>query len=191
MNKKKVVFLSLSIILTFAVLLVIFNEKLASAFLFKDVRPREPKNEIEVTYNIGWWAYQESMKIDSFTVEILDSKLNLFNSNSLISYTIRGELSNRVKWKPHVKNIHLSERFIRYYNRELHPYLDHDTCKIHEAIIEITPIIDVKEDKSYNGEIIPFEITNELKIQSAHWGNNWIRFQCGNKHKDIILSQRK
>ena len=77
------------------------------------------------------------------------------------------------------------------YNRESHPYLDKDTCQIPEAIIEITPIVDVKEIQSYNGESIPFELKNKLKIQSFHWGKNWLRIKCINLKTDIILHQRK
>jgi hypothetical protein len=191
MRKKKVfIWISLTI-LTIVILTFVFRERLVEAFLFKDLNPREPKNQIETTYNLGWWANQDNMRIDSFSVEIIESRLNLFNSYSLIKYTIKGELKGKNNWKPFVDKIHLSERFIRIYNRELHPYLDKDTCQIPEAIIEITPVIDTKEDDNYKGETIPFKFTNELKLESFHWGNNWLRFQCENMQKDIILQQTK
>lgn len=191
MKKKVIIISSLAFVLIIILLVMIFKDKLALAFILKDIHPRDPRNEIEVTYNIGWWSNQESLKIDSLNIEILDSRLNLFNTYSLIRYSIHGELSKSGNWRPFIKNIHISERFIRNHNHELHPYLDHDTCNIPEAIIEITPVIDVSEDNKYNGEIIPFQITNEIKIQSAHWGNNWIRLKCGILQKDIILKQKK
>ena len=46
--------------------------------------PRKPKIEIPVTYNIGWWSYQDDLIIDSLKVEIVESELNLFNSKSLL-----------------------------------------------------------------------------------------------------------
>jgi len=191
MRKKKVfIWISLTI-LTIVILTFVFRERLVEAFLFKDLNPREPKNQIETTYNLGWWANQDNMRIDSFSVEIIESKLNLFNSYSLIKCTIKGELKGKNSWKPFVDKIHLSERFIRIYNRELHPYLDKDTCQIPEAIIELTPVIDTKEDDNYKGETIPFKFTNELKLESFHWGNNWLRFHCANMQKDIILQQTK
>ena len=85
----------------------------------------------------------------------------------------------------------MSQRFIREYNRKLHPYLDKDTVKLPEAIIETTPIVQVKEDKNYNGEKIPYEFTNELKLISFHMGANCLRIQCKEKYTDIILLQRK
>jgi len=153
--------------------------------------PRSPKLEISETNEIGWWAYQKSLKVDSFSVEFVESKLNLFNSKSLIKYTVKGKLANDGQWKPSIKNIHISQRFIRQYDKELHPYLDSDTTNIPEAIIEITPVIEVTNDENYRGEIIEFEFTNELKLESFHWGNSWVRFQCADKWKDLILKQRK
>lgn len=54
--------------------------------------PRKPKLEIPVTYNIGWWSDQKALIVDSLQIDILESKLNLFNSKSLISYKVGGQL---------------------------------------------------------------------------------------------------
>ena len=122
----------------------------------------------------------------------MDSKLNLFNNKSLIKYTVKGKLSHKGHWKPSIKNIHVSQRFLRQYDRELSPYLELDTVKIPEAMIEITPVVVLMDnDDNYNGEEIPFEFTNEIKLKSFHWGNNWVRFQCEDKFQDLILKQRK
>lgn len=153
--------------------------------------PRNPKLEIAETGEIGWWAYQESLQVDSFAVEFVESRLNLFNDKSLIKYTLRGKLSYDKHWRPVIKNVHVSQRFLRKYDRTLHPYLDSDTTNMPEAMIEITPVIKVIEDEHYNGEELDFEFTNELKLESFHWGNNWVRFQCLDKQKDLILEQRK
>nr|WP_321411237.1 hypothetical protein [uncultured Carboxylicivirga sp.] len=153
--------------------------------------PRNPKIEIKETYQIGWWSYQESLRIDSFKVELVESKLNLFNNKSLVKYTVKGIISHEGHWKPFIENVHVSQRLIRKYNRELHPYLDTDTVQIPEAIIEITPIIKVTNDKTYNGEELKFEFSNEIKLESFHWGNNWVRFLCNGINQDLILQQRK
>jgi hypothetical protein len=173
------------------VLLLIFRKSIISEIAFGDFHPREPKNEIAVTYEIGWWSSQDELRVDSFTVKTIESKLNLFNSESLISYTTKGFLTGEKGWKPYIEKVHMSQRFIREYNRQLHPYLDKDTVKLPEAIIEITPIVQVTEDKNYNGEKIPYKFTNELKLTSFHCGDNWLRIQCKEKYEDIILQQRK
>lgn len=191
MTKRKIFIGILITFLTIIVLTFIFRERLITSFVFKNISPRETRNQIEVTNNIGWWAHQQNMKIDSFSVGIIESKLNLFNSISLIKYTIKGELKENNNWKPYIRKVHISERFVRKYNRELHPYLDTDTAKIPEAVYEITPIVDVKKDNNYKGESVKFEFTNEMKIESFHWGNNWLRFQCDDFQKDLTIKQRK
>jgi hypothetical protein len=154
--------------------------------------PRNPRLEIPVTYEIGWGrSHQDAMQIDSFSVEFVESRLNLFNNKSLIKYTVKGKLSGKKHWKPSIQNVHMSQRFTREYNHDLHPYLDSDTASIPEAIIEITPVIDFTEDPNYAGEVIEFEFTNELLLESFHWGNSWVRFQCKDHWKDLILEQRK
>ncbi|HEY4784934.1 MAG TPA: hypothetical protein VIH57_02745, partial [Bacteroidales bacterium] len=188
-RKRKIIVWIFSMILIITILIIAFGERIVNYYFDKKFHPREPKNEIDVTYNVGWWAYQNSMQIDSFKVELIDSRLNLFNSFSLIRYTIYGELSKNGNWRPYIDKVHISERFIRKYDRDLHPYLDGDTVNIPEAIIEITPIVKVKADNVYKGERIPFKITNELKIGSFHWGNNWLRLQCDTIKRDIILRQ--
>ena len=42
--------------------------------------PRRPKLEIPVTYNISWWSNPKALTIDSLKIDIIESKLNLFNS---------------------------------------------------------------------------------------------------------------
>lgn len=191
MKRRKFVYGIVIILITLLITGFIFRDKFLSLLVLGDLLTREPKNQIEAVTNIGWWAFQKDLKIDNFTVKIVESKLNLFNNYSWISYTVKGELKGSNQWKPYIGNVHISQRFIREYNRDLHPYLDKDTSKIPEAIIEITPIVMTKENKSYKGEVIKFNFTNELKIQSFHFGDNWIRFKCDSLQNDILLKQRK
>jgi len=187
-NRKILVWIGIVILIIIGALYFVLQSYF-SDILFAE--PRKPKIEVKETYQIGWWAYQESLKIDSFKVEIIESKLNLFNSKSLIKYTVKGKISNNGHWKPMIKSVHVSQRFLRRYNKELHPYLEKDTARIPEAIIEITPVVKVTKDESYNGEEIEFEFTNETKLESFHWGNNWVRFQCDDIWQDLILKQLK
>ncbi|MTB53872.1 hypothetical protein [Lewinella sp. W8] len=153
--------------------------------------PREPIVEIPVTGDIGWWTYQESLRVDSFKVEVVEGELNLFNNLSLIRYTIKGELLNDNHWRPSIKNIHLSQRLLTRPSVDSNPRPNTDKAERPEAIIEVTPVIEVTQDESYRGEEIEFKFTNEMKLQSLHWGTNLIRFVCmGNVH-DLTIVQRK
>ncbi|AUC15897.1 hypothetical protein BTO06_12370 [Tenacibaculum sp. SZ-18] len=181
MTKKKKLLISTGLIL--AILALAYYFLLPRLLLYSlSSEPRDPKVEITETYSIGWWSKQEALNVDSFEIKIIDSKLNLFNSKSLVSYRIKGNLYYEKGWRPFIKEIHLSERFLTHSN---------DSINNPEAMIEITPVIGAEDDESYNGEKIEFDITNEKKMNSFHWGNNRIRFKCLEKINDITLSQRK
>jgi len=139
--------------------------------------PGKPKIEIPVTYNIGWWPYQNDLTIDSLKIEIVESKLNLFNSKSLVSYSIYGKMKFDGNWEPKIESVHLSER------------IENDTLK--NRIIEITPIISVTENDKLKDGIKKFNFKNEHTIISNSWGNNKIKFICENKEQIIELRQRK
>lgn len=141
--------------------------------------PRKPKIEIPETYNIGWWSDQKALTVDSLQVDILESKLNLFNSKSLISYKVSGQLNYEGHWQPIIKEVHISER------------INLDTTLRCDRIIEITPVVEDKENKNSNGGSDKFEFRNEHTITSNHWGINRIKFICGQKEQIIELRQSK
>ena len=141
--------------------------------------PRQPKMEIPITYNIGWWANQSDLTIDSLKVDIIESKLNLFTSKSLISYSIRGQIKCKGHWQPKIEEVHISER------------ANSDTTQHYDRIIEITPIVKVVDNEKINGRTQNFYFSNEHTITSNHWGLNKIKFICGQKEQIIELHQRK
>ena len=141
--------------------------------------PGYPRIEIPVTYNIGWWSYQKALNIDSLKIDIIESRLSLFNSKSLIAYKVFGHLKYTGNWQPIIEEVHISERINR------------DTTLNCDRIIEITPVIKVKENKKNNGGTDKFEFKNEHVITSNHWGINRIKFICGQKEKTIELRQVK
>ncbi|MDP4201481.1 MAG: hypothetical protein Q8861_02210 [Bacteroidota bacterium] len=141
--------------------------------------PRKPHFEIPITYNMGWWSNQKALTVDSLRIEIIESKLNLFSSKSLIAYVVRGHLNYRGYWQPFIKEIHISER------------INSDTTLNCDRIIEITPVIENIEKSKANQGSYPFEFRNEHTITSNHWGINHIRFICGQKKQTIELQQFK
>jgi len=95
--------------------------------------------------------------IDSLNIEIIECKLNLINSKSIISYKISGQLYYEGYCQPQIKEVHISE------------CLNIDTTFEYHRIIEITPIIEVIRDEEGNGDSFKFELTNE------HSQNTWSR----------------
>ena len=141
--------------------------------------PRNPRHEIPVTYNIGWWPYQKELKIDSFNIEILESRLSLFNSKTLIAYNVYGHLNSTGNRQPIIEEVYISER------------INSDTTLHCDRIIEITPVVKVKENNKANGGTDKFAFKNEHIIISNHWGINRIKFSCGQQEKTIELRQVK
>jgi len=141
--------------------------------------PKNPKLEIPVTYNIGWWSEQKTLNVDSLKIDIVESRLSLFNSKSLIAYKVSGHLKYTGHWQPLIKEVHISER------------LNLDSTFQCDRIIEITPVISVKENKKVNGGTDKFEFKNEHIVSSNHWGINRIKFICGKKEKTIEVHQFK
>lgn len=141
--------------------------------------PREPRYEIPITYNVGWWSYQDQMKIESFGVKMIENNLNLFNSKSLMSYEIKGEINYSGHWKPYIHEVHISERITT------------DSTSHHHRIIEITPIVKTKKDKEKKGGIVKFDFKNEHTITSGGWGNNKIKIKCLDKEETIEFKQIK
>ena len=141
--------------------------------------PRKPKLEIPVTYNIGWWSDQKALQVNRLKVDVVESRLSLFNSKSLVSYHVMGQLAFKGHWQPRIEEVHISERINR------------DTLLHCDRIIEITPVIQTQENKKVNGGIEKFEFKNEHTIASNHWGINRIKFICGQQEQTIELHQVK
>ena len=141
--------------------------------------PRKPKIEVPVTYTIDWWSNQNTLAVDSFNVGIVESKLNLFNSQSLVFYKVCGHLTYKGHWQPKIEEVHISER------------LNTDTLLHCDRIIEITPVVKTINNENTTGGSDLFSIKNEHTIKSNHWGKNRIKFVCGKHEKTIELMQRK
>jgi hypothetical protein len=149
--------------------------------LFKEEIPIA-KSDVPVIYSLGWWSYQDCLKVESIRTEIVQSRLGLFSSHSLVSWTISGSVSYpKGYWKPFVQKVHLSEKYNKYdpHNR------------ISEGDITITPIVGVIEDSTYRSEEVPFKIRIEEVLQSGSWGENKYVVHCGNITDTLKLFQYK
>jgi len=143
-------------------------------------RVPRPRSDADFTYKIGWWPYQNDLRVKSFTTEIVNSHLYILNSTSLIRMHIGGEIKGPKQWRPQINKVHISEQVLHGGN------FTNSLAEIH-----ITPIIDVKQDKNYQGEIIKFRINQELHIKSMGWGSNTYRIICGSYTNELDLLQMK
>jgi hypothetical protein len=146
------------------------------------------KREVPVIYQIGWWAHQEILQVTSFEVEIVKSNLNLFNSISLIRYTVKGTLNHQGGSIPYIRAVHHSEQLVHAVS--VFSDEDSDSIPVH-ANIQLTPIAAFKDLKKRVTGPVSFEFSNEYKIKSLRWGQNRFKFSCAGIERTIYLSQRK
>lgn len=151
-------------------------------------KPPKVNTTVAITYQIGWFTHQHLITIDSFEVKVLQSELNLMNTTSLISYTIKGTLKKDSMYIPYIQKAHHSEELIN-----THTDFYNDTKKEEiDACIRITPVVGISNKKrGERNTIIPFEFTNQYLIKSLHWGENSIQFSCVNFSTCIHLHQKK
>lgn len=71
-----------------------FSEKIFWAIYLWAIKPGKARTKIPVTCQVGWWPSQRQLTIDSFRVEIVESKLNLFNNESLFAYSVFGKIEH-------------------------------------------------------------------------------------------------
>lgn len=118
--------------------------------------------------------------ITALDVEVIDSRLNLFNSKSLVSVRIKGTMSYQKGWKPYVKYIHIAELLGNGQN---------DTG--HSADVILTPFVSCEEDEKYRGEAVDFSLSQEILLYSMNWGKNLYTVRCGEITKSVELHQQK
>jgi len=166
-----------------------FNFKRVVAFLVSPIiascailgsSVRSPDSDVPFTYQIGWWPYQEFLEVTALRTKIVDSRLNLFNAKTLVSINIQGKIRNDNNWKPYIKAVHISEKVVHSGN-----------FANSEAEIQVTPIIKTKEDKTYKGEVIEFNINQELIVNSMGWGKNTYIITSQDKKQVIEVQQMK
>jgi len=147
---------------------------------------QKEKKEVAVRYQIGWWAFQDLLKIHTFDVSIIKSHLNVMNSKSLIKYTVTGVLKQRSGYMPFIRFVHHSEHILKSEN-----VFNEDENNSLDAQIKITPIVGLRTNKENRFDDISFAFTNQYVVSSLHWGDNFIDFSCGAIHQKICLKQRK
>lgn len=147
------------------------------------------KRDVPIIYQLGWWAHQQVLEVTSFEVTVVKSNLNLFNSISLIRYTVKGWLHHRAGGVPYIRSIHHSEQLIPAPNEFLDE-MEENELRIH-AHIQLTPVVAFKDIKKRLTERVPFEFSNEYRIKSLRWGQNSFKISCAGIDHYIRLSQRK
>lgn len=83
-------------------------------------------------------------------------------------------------WRSFIESAHVSERVVKSGN-----------FTNSEAEIQLTPIIKLKKDKSYKGELIKFSIKQELILHSMGWGKNTFLITAQTLKQVVEVQQSK
>ncbi len=121
-------------------IIIILLATIAFGTLWWYTSPKIPrlKSDVPIEYRIGWWAYQEAVKLDELDSNIVFGNLSLFNSTSIVEFKLKGTLIYKNSWRPYIKSVHITERWV-------------STSKQYRVgNIFITPIIAVKNDDTYS-----------------------------------------
>jgi hypothetical protein len=134
-----------------------------------------------VTYRVGWWLNQDGLVVTGFHVDVTDQSLGLLQTEASVRVHIAGTVTDtKGQWKPAVRQVHASERFV-----------PSASAQDRAVLIELTPIVDEDEDSSYKGGSIPFDITFDYKLHTFRWGKNQFTFVLLGKEQRIELQQSK
>lgn len=141
--------------------------------------PKKAKTEVKEVYKLGWWTKNPNMKVESFTVKVVEGNLNLFNTVAKISYTITGTMKANAGYEPYIGEVHVSEQ-----------YENKDSANM-VAVHTFTPVMSTKSSKKAKGGETKFSFTNEHTVHAYKWGENKFRLQCGDFVTEIKLNQNK
>ncbi|MFC1751103.1 hypothetical protein ACFL2V_20130 [Pseudomonadota bacterium] len=141
----------------------------------------KPKSDVPVEYKIGSWPYQENLSVHSLNTSVIFEGLTLFNNTAVVQYEIEGWVSYGKGWRPYIKFVHISERWESISSRS----------DKNAGNILVTPVVGVKEDKSYDGKGIRFKVSVQDYLKSGGWGLNQYNVESGGRNGKIELFQRK
>jgi hypothetical protein len=137
--------------------------------------------EATITYQVDAWPYQSGLVVKNMRVEVGTPHLNLLNHSATATIRISGTASLKGGgWRPEVLRAHVSERLVPTAT---------DPNRFVE--IEVTPIVDVTEDTSYNGMDLPYALSFDYTLHTYDWGINHFRVVVLGKEQRFDLQQSK
>ena len=140
----------------------------------------EAAGSVPITRTIGWWDYQDALRITSLDVELVDGQVGLLKGTAVIRLRIHGSLiATRPGWRPRISKVHISQRFVRAANGE------------QSGEIELTPVVEVMEDAGYSGEPQSMDLKVDEDVNTYRWGQNRYIVRCGTIERELQLFRGK
>ena len=142
--------------------------------------PRIFSSKVPVVHRIAWWTYQDGLQVTEFKVEVVKAKLDLFHDASDLRFHIAGTITPDEHDPPLcIKEIHVSERLVT------------TTDGNRAVVLDITPVIGVKDGRNPAGQVVQFRLAVDYKVRSYQFLENDYVFRCGAIERKARLFQDK
>ena len=140
------------------------------------------QTKVGVTRDITWREYPSGLQVTNVSIQILKADLGLFNNKFKVRYLIGGQVRHdKSSLKPRIKQIHYTEQLIRKDEG------GQQKC----GKVDITPLVEFKEDKTYRVEWVPFSLQFDKWMQTYTWGSNVYMITCGSITTNMSVVQMK
>lgn len=159
------------------VLILVFVIVMAVVLVLWLLRDKTTPSDVPFVYHVGAWSHQGGLVVSSLGVEILECSLNLLNHRSRVCIHLRGQIKTSAHWRPSIRAVHCAEQPV-----ETAPQ---------SADITLTPIVSVRSDPTYNGELVSFSLRQMRYLHSMGWGENRYTFSAQDQQQTIVLTQLK
>jgi hypothetical protein len=134
-----------------------------------------------ITYSVGAWPYQSGLVVKNMHVDTTNIHLSPLSDIAVVTIRISGTATfPQGGWRPEVVQAHVSERFVPSAT---------DPKRVVE--VEITPIIDVKEDNDYKGRALPYSLSFSYTLHTYDWGVNRFRVVVLDKEQRFDIQKSK
>jgi hypothetical protein len=145
-------------------------------------------SDVPVTAEMGFWPYQNGLKITEFTAQSINPQLNLFSARFVMRFHIKGTIKligTNDDWKPSISKVQITGRV------KSRSFANENSYTDSVADVLLVPIVKVIKDTSYSGAEIPFDLIVEHVFETMDWGTNRFECTCEGKEVSVVVHQRK
>ena len=147
-------------------------------------------SDVPVISELGWAPYQDDLTITEVTAEAVKPDLGLSiwydRSHFLMRIRIKGVLRDDY-FHEHVRlriaKLQLTGRVISRATAAS----DYEST----ADVLLVPVVAPDQDKKYEGDGVPFDLSVEHVFSTMDWGKNTYQVHCGDKVASVTVSMTK
>lgn len=173
---------------------------LAALYLWTDTGPRRPRSDVPIVWEVAEAPDYENIEVTALAARVIDARMSLFNHVGLIGFTLRGRMTGGRGLRPRIGRVHFGERVVSQVGASSLVERVPPARVAAEAVsarprrhveLEVTPLLELESDDSYDGEAVPFSVNVETRIRGIQWGANRYVIRCGNLERELTIMHPK